>query len=170
MIWHSHCSVSLEISWHKFRSKNRKRGSGIMKREKGFTLIEILIVVAIIGVIAALAIPGLKKARQSAQAAGAVQALRTLTTAQILYRLKYKVYGSLALLAPEGTLDPALAAGRRNHYLFTLTLGAGMNSFSCTATPEDEPTKMKHYFVDETGVIRVNDGAPADATSPPIPR
>jgi prepilin-type N-terminal cleavage/methylation domain-containing protein len=140
-----------------------------MKREKGFTLIEILIVVAILGIIAAIAIPALRRARQSAHAAAAVQALRTVTTAQILYERKYKTYGTLAQLAPEGTLDPSLATGNKSSYLFTIAVAVGGKNFTCNADPQEEPAKMKHYFVDDTCVIRVATGAVATVASPPIP-
>lgn len=140
-----------------------------MKKQKGFTLIEILIVVAILGIIAAIAIPALKRARQSAHAAAAVQAMRTVTTAQILYERKYKSYGTLAQLAPEGTLDPSLASGNKSSYTFTIAILGGGTSFTCNADPQEEPAKLKHYFVNDTCVIRVNTGAAATAASPPIP-
>ncbi len=141
-----------------------------MKRERGFSLIEILIVVTVLGVIAAIAIPGLRRARQSAHSAAAVQGLRTITTAQILYREKYRIYGTLAQLAPEGTLDPALASGDKSRYFFTIALLSGGANFNSNATPQEEPARMKHFFVDDTCVIRFNEGAPADASSPPIPK
>jgi type IV pilus assembly protein PilA len=65
-----------------------------MKREQGFSLIELLVVFTIIGVIAALAIPNLRKARQYSEAASAVQSLRTITTAEHLFIKSYKRYGT----------------------------------------------------------------------------
>ncbi|HET9531746.1 MAG TPA: prepilin-type N-terminal cleavage/methylation domain-containing protein [Blastocatellia bacterium] len=56
-----------------------------MRREGGFSVIELLIVVAILGVIAAIAIPGLRRARNNAQMGSAIQSLRMITTAQHLY-------------------------------------------------------------------------------------
>jgi type IV pilus assembly protein PilA len=141
-----------------------------MQREKGFTMIELLIVVAIISLIAAVAIPNLRRARQGANSASAVQSLRTISTAQYLYQSKYQQYGTLAQLAPEGTLDPYLAAGSKSNYIFVITVPAGGKKFDCTAAPYEEPTNLNHYFIDDTAVIRFSYGAAADVTSPPIPK
>ena len=141
-----------------------------MKNEQGFSLIELLVVIAIIGLIAAIAVPNLKRARQQACSGSAVQSMRTITTAELIYQKTYKVYGTLADLAPDGTLDANLRTGFKSTYLFDITLDADPLKFTAIATPTSEPTSMNHYFVDETTVIRVNYGATADATSDPIPR
>ena len=141
-----------------------------MKNEQGFSLIELLVVVAIIGLIAGIAVPNLKRARQQACSGSAVQSMRTITTAEFLYQKTYKVYGTLADLAPDGTLDANLRTGFKSTYQFDITLDADPLKFTAIATPTSEPASMNHYFVDETTVIRVNYGATADATSDPIPR
>ena len=141
-----------------------------MQREKGFSIIELLIVVAIISLIAAIAIPNLRKARQGANSASAVQSLRTITTAQQLFEFKNKRFGTLAELAPEGTLDVSLQAGSKSNYLFDITVSAGAKKFAVKATPIEGPAEFTHYYVDETTVIRFNLGAPADNTSLPIPK
>jgi len=141
-----------------------------MKNERGFSMIELLLVVAIITLIAAIAIPNLRKARQSANSASAVQSLRTITTAQQMYRQKYQTYGTLSELAPEGTLDSSLAIGSKSAYLFTIKVTATPLAFTCEATPTEDPANLSYYFVDETTVIRYNLGSAADATSPPIPK
>ena len=133
-------------------------------------MIELLLVVAIVTLIAAIAIPNLKKARQSASSASAVQSLRTLTTAEQMYRQKFLVYGTLAELAPEGTLDTVLGTGTKSSYQFTITLASDQLHYTCTAAPFEDPSGMAYYFTDESTVIRYNYGAVADVTSPPIPR
>jgi prepilin-type N-terminal cleavage/methylation domain len=141
-----------------------------MKNEHGFSILELLIVVAVVTLIAAMAIPNLKKARQSASSASAVQSLRTVTTAEQMYRQKYQVYATLAQLAPEGTLDSTLGVGTKSSYLFTITLAADQLHYTCTANPIEDISTMTYYFTDESAVIRYNYGAVADVTSPPIPR
>ena len=145
-----------------------------MRKEDGFSMIELLIVVAIITLIVAIAIPNLRKARQSANKASCIQSLRTITTAEHLYKQKYQQYGTLAQLAPEGTLDGSLGVGSKASYSFTIAVSTDPPRpeyvhFQINATPFEDPS-LPHFFVDETAVIRYVDGAPADATSPPIPR
>lgn len=141
-----------------------------MKDEVGFSLIELLVVVVIIGLIASIAVPNLKRARQQAYSSSAIQSMRTITTAEVLYERKFKKYAALDDLSPEGTLDTYLAGGFKGHYHFVITLAADELHYTVTATPLLDPSAMNYYFTDESTVIRVNDGAAADATSDPIPR
>lgn len=141
-----------------------------MTRDDGFTLIELITVVAIVGIIMALAVPGLQRARAHAQAASAIQSLRTITTAQHLYERRFKVYAGLVDLVPEGTVDPYLGAGFKSGYTFSITLSPDAKSFSSNANPNFDITNAPHFYVDETAVIRFNEGGPADVTSQPIPR
>ncbi|MEK6303577.1 MAG: type II secretion system protein [Acidobacteriota bacterium] len=140
-----------------------------MRDEPGFSLIELLVVMAIIGLIAALAVPNLKRARQQALSSSAIQSMRTITTAEALYERKYRRYAVLFDLSPEGTLDSHLKLGVKSHYKFSITLAADQVHYTVTATPILDPAEMNHYFTDQSAVIRFNLGAPADATSDPIP-
>src|SRR6266581_5809560 len=93
---------------------------GLM-RNKGFSLLELLIVVAIILIIATIAIPSLVRSRQSAQESSAVAQLRTVNTAEITYLSSNQgAYGDIASLITQGLLD-ARFNGSVSGYSFTVT-------------------------------------------------
>ena len=121
-----------------------------MQRSKGFSLIELLIVVAIILIIAAVAVPSFLRSRIAANEAAAVAALRTLNTAQVSYNSAYPTVGyanSLTALggascsAPTSTsarlIDTALATGQRGGYNFAMVnvSGTPFSTYNAIATP-----------------------------------
>ncbi len=154
----------------------------------GFSLIELLIVIAIILTISAIAIPRLLRSRIAANEASAVASLRTICTVQISYESTYKVgfAPSLAALGPPaggvaptaanaGLIDVVLAGGVKSGYVFTYnpvdSNGDGqVDTFSITAAPFTVGQTGEHfYFVDQSNVIRFNVRAPATVASTPIP-
>ena len=156
------------------------------RRQKGFSLIELLIVVAIILIIAAIAIPNLLRSRIAANEASAVQSMRTITTVQNTYNSTYGVgYApSLVALGPPGgggaptaagadLIDSVFAAGTKSGYVFTYTPAAAVAgviyNYALNADPAVAGTTgQRHFFTDQSGVIRSNPAAKATVADTPI--
>jgi len=158
------------------------------KSSKGFSLIELLIVVAIILIIAAIAIPNLLRSRIAANQASAVGSLRTLNTAEITYSSTYNVgfTATMTYLAPPtgttntnptstaaGLIDSVLALGSKSGYSFVYSAGTAdstgrINTYQFTAVPISTSTGTNYYFTDQSGVIRQNSTTTASSTDSPI--
>jgi len=156
------------------------------RKSKGFSLIELLIVVAIILIIAAIAIPNLLRSRIAANEASAVQSLRTLTTVNHTYNSTYGLgYApSLASLGPPGAgvaptaaaadlIDSVFAGGVKSGYTFTYTPAAAVGGIIYSYTVNADPvavgtTGQRYFFTDQSSVIRFNTAAKASATDAPL--
>ena len=158
-------------------------------KQKGFSLIELLIVTVIILVIAAVAIPNLMRSRMSANEASAVASVRTLITAEIVYSSAYTVGFSANLLSlgdggtPANCVPPAvpgansaclidanLGSGTKSGYLFTYAAGGGATNttFTLNADPVSPGSGQRHFYTDATDILRVNLTAPASLSDPPL--
>ncbi len=139
-----------------------------MKKEQGFTLIELMIVVAIIAIIAAIAIPSLLNARKAGNETSAISSLRTCGTVNEQYRTRFQTYaGSLANLSAAGYIDSVLASGTKSGYTFAYT--GSTNTWTISSTPGTAGTTGdRGFFADQSGVIRFAATGAATSASAPL--
>jgi type IV pilus assembly protein PilA len=166
------------------RSKNftsAERGSSI----RGFSLIELLIVVSVILIIAAIAIPNFIRSKMAANEASAVQNLRNISTAEYLYSTTYGVNFTPDLPTLSGNsgspdqthaelIDEVLGSGIKSGYSIGYTAGSTNSlgqviTYSVNASPlAPGSTGQRYFYTDQTCVIRWNATGPAGANDIPV--
>ncbi len=140
-----------------------------MKKYAGFSLLELMIVVAIILIIAMIAVPSLLRSQQTAKQSSAVSQLRTINTAEVTYiTTNQGSYGDIPSLIAQGLLDSRFT-GPISGYLYTLT--ASGNDFTANATAISSNSGRFDFYTLTDYIIRYTTDptrAPAGLSGEPV--
>lgn len=149
--------------------------------QRGFSLIELLIVIAIILIILSIALPQMSKSRMNAQEMAAIREVQTINQAQVQYQSQFGQFATaLAQLGPPasagaaegpqaaGLIPASLAGGSASGYNFTLTQSP--QGYAISAVPKQfNSTGRRTFYSDQSGITRENWGQdPATANSPEL--
>lgn len=134
--------------------------------QTGFSLIELLIVIAIILIILSFGVPQYNKVRMNAQETGAIQAISTINKEEVQYYSQFNGYATLAQLGPPsagaaegpaaaGLIAASLASGTNGGYNFTVVLTP--TGYAISAVPKAfNSTGRRTFYSDQTGIVRQN--------------
>lgn len=154
--------------WHE---ENCELASGCFSpktsQERGFSFIELLMVVAVISILSALAVPHLQRIRMNSHEKVTIANLRTAYDAQLMHSNQFQTFGQLTELVSAEFLDGSLLDGQKSGYAYSFS-NVTTSTFEIVAVPiEPGVSGTRGFFIDETGVIRYDEsgGAPGRSSA-----